>query len=74
MSATAIAPSPTAPATRLIEPCRMSPATNTPGTLASSAGGGVTDAHVGLASPGPGEIQTSDSAYLALRPRPCGRG
>src|SRR4029453_9362517 len=31
----AIAPSPTAPATRLIQPCRTSPAANTLGTLVS---------------------------------------
>ncbi|HEX7462761.1 MAG TPA: hypothetical protein VF317_11375 [Dermatophilaceae bacterium] len=33
MSWTAIAPSPTADATRLIDPCRTSLATNTPGWL-----------------------------------------
>jgi hypothetical protein len=32
---TTVAPSPTAEATRLIEPCRTPPAANTPGTLAS---------------------------------------
>ena len=36
MSETAIEPSPTALATRLIERARTSPATNTPGTLVSS--------------------------------------
>ena len=36
MSETAIDPSPTALATRLIERARTSPATNTPGTLVSS--------------------------------------
>src|SRR5438105_3509295 len=35
-----IAPSPTAEATRLIEPCRTSPAANTPGRLVSSGSGG----------------------------------
>src|SRR3954468_1502351 len=38
-SVTAIAPSPTAEATRLTESARASPATNTPGTLASSGHG-----------------------------------
>ena len=33
---TTVAPSPTAEATRLIEPCRASPAANTPGMLVSS--------------------------------------
>jgi hypothetical protein len=37
---TAIAPSPTAEATRLIEPERTSPAANTPGRLVSSGSGG----------------------------------
>ena len=36
---TAIAPSPTAEATRLIEPERTSPAANTPGRLVSSGSG-----------------------------------
>ena len=39
ISETAIEPSPTALATRLIERARTSPATNTPGTLVSSASG-----------------------------------
>ncbi|MEH2012632.1 MAG: hypothetical protein V7K65_14160 [Nostoc sp.] len=36
---TAIAPSPTAEATRLTEPCRTSPAANEPGTLVSKKNG-----------------------------------
>src|SRR5215207_2386052 len=36
----AVAPSPTAAATRLTEPWRMSPAANTPGRLVSSSSGG----------------------------------
>lgn len=36
---TTVPPSPTAAATRLIEPCRTSPAANTPGTLVSSVKG-----------------------------------
>ena len=38
-SATAMAPSPTAPATRLVEPLRASPAAKSPGTLVSSGNG-----------------------------------
>ena len=39
MSRTTVAPSPTADATRLIDPSRTSPAANTPGMLASSGSG-----------------------------------
>jgi hypothetical protein len=42
---TATEPSPTAPATRLTEPYRMSPAANTPGRLVSNGSGGRDSGH-----------------------------
>ena len=45
MSRTAIAPSPTADATRLVEPARTSPAANTPGRLVSRRSGGLANGH-----------------------------
>src|SRR5204863_8734135 len=45
MSDTAIEPSPTAEATRLMERARTSPATNTPGTLVSSVRGSRWSGH-----------------------------
>ena len=48
MSATAIAPSPTAEATRLMEPWRTSPATKRPGWLDSRKSGGAGERPRGL--------------------------
>ena len=53
----AVAPSPTAEATRLTDRCRTSPAANTPGTLVSSSSGGRFSGQPGGSSPpgaGPG--------------------
>ena len=48
MRATAMAPSPTAEATRLIDPWRTSPATKRPGWLDSRNSGGRSSGHRGL--------------------------
>src|SRR5438046_829180 len=64
---TAIAPSPTAEATRLTEPARTSPAANTPGWLVSNKNGG------GLA----GGVTAADDHYLRPPAHRClieGRG
>ena len=48
----AVAPSPTAEATRLTDRCRTSPAANTPGTLVSSSSGGRFSGQPAGSSPG----------------------
>ena len=55
MSETAIEPSPTALATRLIERARTSPATNTPGTVVSSRYGSRFSGQPAACGVGPGE-------------------
>ena len=45
-----MAPSPTAEATRLIDPCRRSPAANTPGMLVSSSKGARLVGHDAVSS------------------------
>ena len=60
-SATAIAPEPTPEATRLTEPCRTSPAANTPGTLVSSSRGGRSSGQPGEAPSRSGPVRTKPS-------------
>src|SRR4051812_15135637 len=63
-----MAPSPTAEATRLMEPRRTSPATNTPGSLDSSGSGARSSGHavVGVAlQVGPGH---QESLPVAAQP------
>ena len=73
MSDTAIEPSPTALATRLIERARTSPATKTPGTLVSSSVGVALQRPAGAAGVGAGEDEAAlvarDDAVEPVRPR-----
>src|SRR4249920_1009866 len=63
---TAIAPSPTAEATRLTEPDRTSPAANTPGRLVSSKNGGCLDVHSDCVKAGPVRINPQESVSISL--------
>src|SRR3954451_5178873 len=61
MSETAIEPSPTALATRLIDRARASPATNTPGTLVSSRYGSRRNPHDDGGTSGPARMKPRSS-------------
>ena len=63
MSWTAIAPSPTADAILLIDPCRASPMMKTPGWLDSSGAGGRCSGHTG-----PGPLLSSRSGPVRIQP------
>ena len=72
-SATAITPSATAPATRLVEPCQASRAANSPGTLVSRASGSRRNGQWAGRSPasrrsGPGEDVTGAVGPARRRP------
>src|SRR5262245_29402705 len=61
MSETAIEPSPTALATRLIERARTSPATNTPGTVVSSRYGSRDSPQPASRASGPARMKPRSS-------------
>src|SRR4029077_12725233 len=61
ISETAIDPSPTALATRLIERIRTSPATNTPGTLVSNTYGSRASGHPWSRTSGPARMNPRSS-------------
>ena len=72
--ATTAAPSPIAPPTRLTEPERTSPTANTPGTLDSSAAGGVARKRAARGRAGEHEAVRVDRDAAAFEPVGLGLG
>ena len=73
----AMAPSPTAEATRLVEPLRTSPTANMPGRLVSSSDRGVRVRPGAVGRPASGPVRTkprSSRATSAAEPAGAGRG
>ena len=63
---TAIAPSPTAEATRFVEPDRTSPAANTLGRLVSSKNGGRCEVRSDCVKAGPVRINPQESVSISF--------